>query len=154
MISAIILMTGLMAGIYFTFSVFVMKALSQLPGAEGARAMNRINGVIVKTAFLPLFFVSTLAHLWLIVWSALFLGGIASNIFWAGVVYVVGMFAVTLLGNVPLNNRLKANEKADDVLLETWHIYLLSWTRLNHIRTFSCCLSLVLLVAGGEFIGS
>ncbi len=51
---------GIMAGVYFTFSVFAMRSFAELGDEAGARAMQSINRVIVRSAFLPLFFFSTL----------------------------------------------------------------------------------------------
>lgn len=146
MILMLILMTGLMAGIYFAFSVFVMQALTKLPNLQGARAMNSINDVIVKTLFLPLFFSSTLAHLVLIGWAIWFENGIHSLWFWGGFIYVTGMFGVTVFGNVPLNNRLKSSADNAELLVATWQTYTKNWSSLNHIRTATCAISFVLLV--------
>jgi uncharacterized membrane protein len=46
---------GLMAGVFFAFSTFVMKALAAIPPSEAIRAMQAINRVIVRTAFMPIF---------------------------------------------------------------------------------------------------
>ncbi len=164
MISILIVMTGLMAGIYFTFSAFVMKSLDRLPSSQAISAMNSINLVIVRTSFLPLFFISTLGHLVLMVWSVMYPQSGHPLYFWAGLIYVLGMFGVTLFGNVPLNNHLllsdsqphssqtddktgahkqEAERKSELSLI--WRTYLVSWTRLNHIRTISCTVSMALL---------
>jgi hypothetical protein len=46
---------GLVAGVFFAFSNFVMKALGQLPADQGVAAMQRINVVVLNPAFLALF---------------------------------------------------------------------------------------------------
>lgn len=137
---------GVMAGIYFTFSVVVMKALAQLPALQGAQAMNRINAVIVRTLFMPLFFGSTVLMAGLGMWQVF--NGQASEslmIMTAAVFYVVGMFGVTAVGNVPLNNRLQSSEISNEALAHCWALYLGEWTRLNHIRTISCLASFAML---------
>jgi uncharacterized membrane protein len=55
MIVVLIVMTGLMAGVYFAFSVVVMKSLAELPAFHAAKAMNKINDVIINTVFYPFF---------------------------------------------------------------------------------------------------
>lgn len=138
---------GVMAGIYFTFSVVVMKALAQLPALEGARAMNRINTVIVRTWFLPLFFGSTVLMAGLGVWQLFHWQPDHSPwVIAAAVLYVFGMFVVTAVGNVPLNNMLEQREDNDESLAHGWALYLGDWTRLNHIRTASCLLACALLL--------
>jgi uncharacterized membrane protein len=47
---------GLMAGIFFAFSAFVMKALSRLPASEGMAAMQAINVAILNPLFFVVFF--------------------------------------------------------------------------------------------------
>jgi len=46
---------GLMAGLFFAFSVSVMKALARLPSAEGIAAMQSINVAIINPVFLAAF---------------------------------------------------------------------------------------------------
>lgn len=147
MIILLMIITGIMAGIYFAFSVFIMKSLGQLPAFEGAKAMNKINDVIIHTVFLPLFLGSTLWYAGLIFWSfADWKSGQSALIISAAVVYIVGMFLVTAIGNVPLNNRLKESENDKKERHKTWQYYLQKWTQLNHLRTISCLVSLALLI--------
>ena len=47
--------SGLMAGVFFAFSTFVMKALARLPAREGIAAMQSINIVVINPAFLGVF---------------------------------------------------------------------------------------------------
>ena len=100
---------GLLAGLYFAFSAFIMTALSRTNPAAGIATMNSINVEIVKSLFMPFFVGTTLSSLVIAVtalirWSEP--GAIAMLI--GGVVYVVGMFIVTMVFNVPLNNALLA----------------------------------------------
>ena len=140
---------GVMAGIYFTFSVFVMRSLAELGDEAGARAMQSINRVILKSAFLPLFSLSTLASAALVVLALLGLAGPGAGPTLAGgATYVIGMFAVTAFGNVPLNNRLDAADPAAEDGKAVWRDYLTRWTWLNHVRTLACTAAMVLLVMG------
>ena len=147
MIVLLILMTGLMAGIYFAFSAFIMKSLSELPETQGAQAMNSINDVIVNTVFLPVFFGTTvwyagLALLSLVDWQS----GRSLLVVLSALIYIIGMFAVTAFGNVPLNNMLKESEGDESKLVRAWRKYLVQWTALNHIRTISCIASCALMI--------
>jgi uncharacterized membrane protein len=146
---------GLMAGLYFAFSAFIMTALSRIDRASGVAAMNSINAVILRSLFMPLFFGTTLTALALAVvavlrWSA---PGSAAALA-GGVVYVLGMFVVTMRFNVPLNNALQAAgpASADEATEATaWTRYLREWTRWNHVRTLAstaaCALFIVALTA-------
>ena len=57
------LCSGLMAGTYFAFSGFLMRSLASLGTAQAVAAMNTINSIILKSAFMPLFFGSTVIDL-------------------------------------------------------------------------------------------
>src|SRR5229473_1524614 len=46
---------GLMAGVFFAFSAFVMKALARLPAAQGIAAMQSINVTVINTLFMTAF---------------------------------------------------------------------------------------------------
>ncbi len=140
--------TGLMAGIYFAFSVVVIKALAQLPNTEGAKAMNQINDVILKTTFMPLFFISSLWYLGLLFWNTFNPASSDPSVIWASLIYLIGMFGVTAFGNVPLNNELKRNADDSKALAASWSRYIRTWVRLNHIRTLSCIAAIVLLNYG------
>ena len=52
---------GLLAGVYFAFSTFVMTALGQIGQANGVAAMNAINSTILRSLFMPFFFGTTLS---------------------------------------------------------------------------------------------
>ena len=139
---------GLLAGLYFAFSAFIMTALGRIDQAAGISAMNAINGVIVQSLFLPIFMGSTLtslalAALALLRWdepgAAMWLAG--------GVLYGVGMFAVTMVFNVPLNNALAAVQPASSEAGALWARYLTDWTWWNHVRTVTSTLAFVLFIA-------
>src|SRR5215468_4175665 len=48
--------SGLMAGIFFSFSNFVMKALERVPSAQGIASMQSINVVVLNRWFFAVFF--------------------------------------------------------------------------------------------------
>ena len=127
---------GLMAGVYFAFSGFIMRSFDELPGARAADAMNAINEVILRSWFMPLFFASTLLYAALAV-VALIDSGLAGRwlILAAGLIYVIGMFLCTAARNVPLNNRLAATAGDARAAAETWAHYRQHWTRWNHLRS-------------------
>ena len=50
-------------GVFFAFSSFVMKALADLPPAQGMVAMQRINVVVINPLFLGVFMGTTLLAL-------------------------------------------------------------------------------------------
>jgi len=142
MIFFLSLATGLMAGIYFTFSFLVINALKLMPNNEGARAMNSINDVIVKTVFMPLFFISTIWYTGLLLKGVIFTSASQPNFIWASLVYLVGMFGVTVFGNVPLNNKLKRCANDTHELATAWGEYSRKWL------VFSCVVACIFLNYG------
>jgi uncharacterized membrane protein len=132
---------ALLGGLYFAFSAFIMKALGNV-GHAGINAMNSINAVILKSAFMPVFFGTTLACGALVILGLLRLDDPRSPWMIAGgAVYIAGMFFVTLMFNVPLNNALAAIGPESRTGNAIWKDYLRRWTRWNHVRTVSCMLA-------------
>lgn len=129
------LSAGLMAGVYFAFSIFIMRALDQLGAVQAANAMNAINEVILHSWFVTLFFGSTGLYA-MLAGVAVFDTDLAGRwwLFAAGLVYVVGMFLCTAVFNVPLNNRLAAAGDDNSIKCEAWKHYFVYWARWNHLR--------------------
>jgi len=50
-----VLGTGVVGGVFFAFSSFVMRALGRLPAADGLAAMQSINVVVINPHFLGAF---------------------------------------------------------------------------------------------------
>jgi len=148
MLIILIVLTGIMAGIYFSFSVFMMKALNQMPALLAAQVMNEVNDVIVNTLFLPLFFGTTLWLAGLAVWEiSQWNPQTSPRVVTGSGLYIIGMFLVTAFGNVPLNNKLKSLENNDVALMEYWDTYHRDWLKLNHLRTITCVITTALLAA-------
>jgi len=134
--------SGLMAGAFFAFSTFVMKALGETSGSGGVEAMQRINRVILRSLFLPIFTGTAVIAAILAVWGIFFLSWPRTIVLTAGaLLYIVGSFALTMRRNVPLNNQLDAVEPP--AAGDTWKMYLLRWTQWNHVRTLTTLLAMV-----------
>lgn len=141
---------GLMAGVYFAFSTFIMTALGRLgrlDQAAGIAAMNAINIDIVRSLFMPLFLGTTVAGAALVVMGVLRLSepGAVSMIAGGGL-YVVGMFVVTMVFNVPLNDALAGAEPSAPEAGAVWAAYLKDWVFWNHVRTVASVVASALFV--------
>ena len=127
---------GLMAGVYFAFSAFVMTSLGRLDQAAGIAAMNAINVDIVRSLFMPLFLGTTVAGAALVVMGVLrFSEPGAVSMIAGGGLYVIGMFVVTVVFNVPLNDALAAVQPSSPEAGAVWATYLKDWMFWNHVRT-------------------
>nr|WP_298099464.1 anthrone oxygenase family protein [uncultured Shinella sp.] len=140
-----ILATALNAGLFFIFSVCIMAALARLPPAEGAAAMNAIDDVIQNPLFFSAFFGATLLSLVLAVLG--YMQGSAAGLMAAagGVVFVVAVFGVTVVFNVPLNDALAAAPAGSPEQATLWQRYLDVWVMWNHVRTLGSLVAVALL---------
>lgn len=145
MLAILVLATALGAavigGVFFAFSTFVMRALAQLPPPTGIAAMQRINVTVLNPIFLGTF-VGTAALQGIVAVLALDWHAVRSPLLLAGaVLYVVGGFGVTMAGNVPRNERLRALHAESDEAAAYWPVYVREWTFWNHVRTASAILA-------------
>lgn len=128
----------LMAGVYFTFSSFVMRSLATLSAPEGIRAMQAINRVILASTFMPVFFGTSAGALAAAGYVAVASPEVSGTTIASGsVCYLVGMFGCTLGFNVPLNKLLDRTSSDATDSAKVWNHYLLRWTRFNHLRTLA-----------------
>jgi uncharacterized membrane protein len=135
--------SGVVGGIFYAFSTFVMAALGRLSSEQGAAAMKAINVTVINPVFMLAFMGTAilclvLAGASLLWWSRP--GGML--ILAASLLYLLGCFGVTMLFNVPLNNQLAAVAPAQEAAL--WSRYLDLWTAWNHLRTLAPILSAIL----------
>lgn len=137
---------GLIAGLYYAFSAFVMAALGRIAPGSGMAAMQAINIDILRSSFLPLFLATTVAAGVLAAVGALRWGEPGAPAMLAGgTIYLLGMFVVTMLFNVPLNDALAATDGGAGSA-EVWARYLGDWTMWNHVRTLSSAAAFTLFV--------
>ena len=138
---------GLMAGVFFAFSAFVMKALAKLPPLQAIAAMQSINVVVINPWFMSVF-LGTAAGCAIVAIQAAIRWqepGAAYRV--AGAVfYVIGTFGVTIAGNVPLNNALAGVNPNSDDAARRWAEFLSPWMMWNHVRTIAALVAMLLLI--------
>lgn len=133
---------GLIGGLFFIFSNTVMSAFDRLPNGGGVPAMQRINEVILNPVFFFVFFGTGLLSLVLLVFYLTHLTlGAALLACASAVLYLLGSIGVTMVCNVPLNNKLAAVPPTAKDLTAQWQAYRGPWTRWNHVRTIACLLA-------------
>ena len=135
--------SGLMAGVFFTFSTFVMRALARQPAAHGIATMQSINVTVLNPWFLGVFF-GTAATCSVLAFDSLVLRPVpgAWLLLAGSALYVLGTFLVTMVCNVPWNNRLAAADAASAAGQALWARYLSRWTAWNHVRTVAALAAL------------
>jgi uncharacterized membrane protein len=126
---------AMMAGVFFAFSAFVMKALTRLPAAQGVAAMQAINVAAVTPAFMAALFGTAVACVALAV-SALFAWDerFAPYLLIGSALYLVGTILLTIAYHVPRNEALATVEPHGTDAESHWTRYLSGWTAWNHVR--------------------
>jgi len=140
---------ALMAGVFYAYSCSVNPGLNKLPANEYLRSMQFINRAILNPFFL-LPFVTTAILLPLSAWLA-YRSGMSLQFYLflaAALVYAVGAFGVTILGNVPLNEMLDKTDLTSVDVEQLRVRFEIPWNKLHTIRTVSIVVSLVLVLAG------
>lgn len=134
--------SGLIGGLFFIFSNTIMRAFDRLPAAGAVAAMNGINRVILNPGFFLVFFGTALLCVVILIGAAARTDGRNAALAIAGaVLYLVGSIGVTMVFNVPLNNKLAAVSPSANDMETQWRNYRGPWTRWNHVRTVACLLA-------------
>ncbi len=141
--------SGLIAGVFYAFSTFVMRALAQLEPSEGIRAMQEINVTVLTPWFIGIF--AGLGPLCLLLggWALLNWSDSHSILVLAGsVLYLVGTLMETVIVHIPMNDA-HATVEADDEGSEVhWRRYVSRWTAWNHVRAFTALLAAAAFTLG------
>ncbi|MHC9295219.1 DUF1772 domain-containing protein [Mycobacterium sp. LTG2003] len=153
-ISPVIVLTAVAAlasaavgGIFYAFSTFVMRGLNRTEPADAFTAMRGINAEAnANPAFLLFFVGSTVLALAVGVVALVQIGRPGSWLLLAGAIFGILGFVVTMVFNVPLNNRLDRADIADAVA--EWQSYFTVWTAWNHVRTATGFVGAALMLAG------
>ena len=148
-LASAILLTGLSAGLFYAWTVSVIPGTKLVTDKVYLESMQSINRAILN----PWFFLSFFGAL--IGLAAASFSQYSAGVdlrFWlvltAFMVYMLGTFGVTGLGNVPLNNELEALnllELSDIELSEFRTYYEVNWNRLHWIRTGFAILSFLMV---------
>lgn len=138
---------ALMAGLFYAYSCSVVIGLGKLNDVEYLKAMQSINKEIQNPVFfaaflgiLPLLPLTTYMH------SQQANFGLLVS---AMIVYLVGVFGVTVAGNIPLNNGLENFNilSADSEAIQAQRaLFENKWNILNNIRTACSLITVIILI--------
>lgn len=143
-------LAALMGGLFYAYSCSVNPGLAQLPDAQYLAAMQSINRAIQN----PVFFLGFMGTLILLPISTfLYFSRPASLRFklllGSTLVYAIGVFGVTMLGNVPLNEALDVFDlktaSLEDIAAQRAR-FEIPWNQLNLVRTGASVLAVVLAI--------
>lgn len=149
--------TALLAGNFFAFSAFLMRALSGLSAERGIVAMQAITAAIKKPLFAVVFF-GTVALCAILFGGALLHWGTPGACYrlTGALFFLIGVFLVTMVRNAPLNHQLAAAVPDTKEGHDLWKRFQSSWGQWNHIRTITAllacaCFMLALAETGNPF---
>jgi uncharacterized membrane protein len=144
------LFTGLLAGIFFTWANAVTPGIGKLDDINYLRAFQNMNRTIQNPLFFLVFFGSMLFS-----FIAAYCYKSNNAVFWvviaAALLYFIGVFLVTILGNIPLNEMLDKTNLTSITLQEAAILrdkFEAKWNTLHLIRTVISLLSFLLLIIG------
>jgi len=145
-----VVLTGLLAGLYYGFAVSVMPALHRSSDRTMVEAMWEINRVIQNPVFFLSFAGAPIASLWLLIRARR--GGSPEYLRWIAVGFALNALGllITIAFNIPLNNTLdKAGDPARvSNLAAARDNFENPWIAWNIVRTIVttaafCCLARV-----------
>ncbi len=130
---------GVVSGVFLTFSDFVMRSLDGAKIAAGIEVMQVINREVFRSVFMLLLLGMSALSPFLIGYAYFRVAGSASAlIMTGGAIYLAGVFVVTLVFNVPMNNRLDSKEYSSTEAATYWtDTYMPRWTFWNYVRAIA-----------------
>ncbi|MCK5355890.1 MAG: DUF1772 domain-containing protein [Methyloprofundus sp.] len=144
------LSTGLMAGIFFTWTNAVTPGIGKLKDIEYLSALQSMNRVILNPAFYMVFLCPIVT---VPLATVLNYNTEPSFIFWlllvTSIIYLLGVFFITILGNIPLNELLDKNDLDKFSLEDARNLrneIEKKWNNYNFIRTITSSITLILLI--------
>jgi uncharacterized membrane protein len=139
---------GVVGGVFFAFSTFVMQALARIPAPQGIAAMQAINITAVTFVFMTALFGTALGCLAL-AGAAIFAvdRSLESVELLSGAaLYLCGVIGVTIAANVPRNDALARLSPDAPGAEHAWKDYVTTWTAWNHVRTLCAIAAAVALM--------
>lgn len=137
-VGAAAISSGLLGGVLFAFSSFVMPALRRIPAPQGISAMQSINRQATTLAFGALIACTVLLAAGVGLHAALHDDSPGAGLVGAGSASVLVALAITGAYNVPRNNRLATFDATTDAAAVYWSTFLEEWVLANHVRTAAC----------------
>ncbi len=140
--------SGIIGGVFFAFSAFIMPAFARLTPSNGIAAMQTINITVLSPAFMSVFMGTALVSA-IVGGAGLFDPGESENLFGiaGALLYLIGVLLVTGLLNVPRNNQLMVVDPESQEGHAVWSTYVREWTTWNTVRTvasIAACLAFIL----------
>ena len=138
--------SGVLSGLYFIFSVCVMRALNAQSPTSAISAMNAINTEIINPPFLLVFIGTPLVCAFLLGMCVREgIGASLDNKLTASgaLALLLGEFLLTLVVHIPKNDALAAHTPGSRSDSAVWVEFYTSWTAWNHVRMLASMIAVV-----------
>lgn len=145
----LILLTGLSAGLCFTWSNAVTTGIGKLDDLSYLSAFQQMNRSIINPLFIIVFFGPLFAGLTNIYLFKNESGTMIWLLIIAVALYFFGVIMVTIFGNVPLNEILdKTNLEISSIqdLKQLRERFESKWNRFHLVRTITSAISFLVLI--------
>lgn len=141
-------LTALIGGLFYAYSCSVVLGLGKLSDTEYLKAMQNINREILN----PVFFMSFMGTVVLLPLSTFLLRGqqpVFIFLLLATLAYLIGVFGVTVAGNVPMNDTLDKFDisgSTAEAIRQMRENFENRWNFFNNIRTIFSVISIIFVV--------
>lgn len=146
---ALVLLTGLSAGLCFTWTNAVSPGIGKLDDLGFLQSFQQINRTILN----PLFFIVFFGPFFLNLINLFLFRNLSGPLFWMLItitaLYFFGVVLVTIIGNVPLNELIEKtdlNNASSIELRQLRETFEAKWNQFHLIRTLSAITSFILLL--------
>lgn len=143
------ILSGLMSGFFFAYTFSVNLGLAKLNNKEYLTTMQSINKEVLN----PIFYISFFGTLFSLVISSIIYFDIHSPkfflIFFSCISYIIGVFGITAIRNVPLNNKIELfdiSKASEESVQKMRAIFEKPWLFWNNIRTLASFVTFACLV--------
>jgi uncharacterized membrane protein len=126
--------SGVVGGVLFGFSAFVMDALDRLPADRSIEAMQSINRRAPTAGFMIAMVGTAVLAVVVGADAAARTGERSGGLALAGALLFLASTAITARFHVPLNDRLAGVMTPHGAAEQVWRDYARPWTTGNHVR--------------------
>lgn len=143
------LLTGLTAGLCFTWGNAVTPGIGRLNDLGFLQAFQEMNRAIINPTFLVIFMGPFFVHIANVYLFRTAPAQLQWMIIAAAILYILGLVFVTIFGNFPLNeliDKVDLTQMSPDELKHLRNQFEDKWNRFHLIRTITSTLSFTLLI--------
>jgi uncharacterized membrane protein len=126
---------GVVGGVFFAFSTFVMPAIRRLPAPTGIATMQSINRAAPTPLFMLALFGTGATCVALGIVSVARIGEDGAVLALVGSAVYLVVIVTTAAYNIPRNDALDRVDPDAPSSVGPWHRFLHEWVAANHVRT-------------------